>query len=324
MNHKRTKTSAILTTPFKLALVSATLLLSACETVGTQGALSFVGVPIAPQSLARAELPQYRTGDKFYYITGTGSNLSHKVVNANAGQVEWLTNRDRKIVTTQNTLVPDSYLETSTREYFKTNSNGVDALWPLGVGKSASFSTNITYRFKETGIQKSYQQFWKCNVEGAEQVRVFAGTFDTYVISCNRLSKSSTGRQKMRQTYIYHYAPELGHYVRRETRSRGQAGKTRELKAVRPSLNMLSDTAARGVRTTFQNALENLKSGEVQTWRDDQTGVEVSVSPVQTFQAANGKFCRNYRQVLNVGSGAKLYAGVACREDRLKWLTPTK
>lgn len=286
--------------------------------------LSFVGTPIESHSMAPASLPEYRAGDKYYYLTGTGSSFNHKVVNVNGNQVEWLTNRKRKIVTTQNTLAPDSYLETSTREYIKNNSNGVDGLWPLAVGKKSSFTTAIKYRSKETGVEKSYRQIWKCEVEGAEQVRIFAGTFDTYVVNCGRLSQAKSGRQKLRQNYIYHYAPKLGHYVRRETRLRGQAGKLRELKAVRPSLGMLSNDAAKGVRSTFQNALENLKSGEVQSWRDEVTGIEVSVSPVQTYQAASGKFCRNYRQVLNLGAGPKLYAGVACREDRLKWLTPTK
>lgn len=53
-----------------------------------------------------------------------------------------------------------------------------------------------------------------CFVERAETVTVPAGSFDTFRIACRRYNSRST---RLVETLTLHYAPEVGHSVRRET-----------------------------------------------------------------------------------------------------------
>ena len=308
----------------KLALRGAVALLAlsalnACQAISMP--TNFTGVPIAAGAMAPAGLPSYRTGDKYYYSNGSYK----KITRMSPSEIEWISNRDRKSVTTSDPMAPGLYRETRTREYVKKSGPTVGDIWPLAVGKSSSFSTNVAFKSKDTIRQGSFKQLWSCSVKGAERVRVIAGTFDTYRISCTRKSRStSRGKMYYRQTVVYHYAPEIGHYVRYESRTKGKAPYVRELIAVRPDIGFLSDKNARNIRHTFQDALENYQNDKIVSWSDKNSGVKTTTAPVQTFQTADGKFCRNYRQVINQGDGDRLYVGVACREDKLKWLTPRK
>ena len=308
----------------KLALRGAVALfalgaLSACQIINMP--TDFTGVPIAAGSMTPASLPINRVGDKYYYSNGSFK----KIVQISTSGIEWISNKDRKSVTISDPMAPALYLESKTREYTKVSDVSIGSLWPLAVGKKSSFSTNVTFKSKDTGRQGKFRQLWSCSVDGAERVRVLAGTFDTYRVSCARKSRSaSRGKLYYRQTVIYHYAPEIGHHVRYESRTKGKAPYVRELIAVRPDIGFLADKTARNIRHTFQDALENNQNDEIVNWADKNNVVKTSTTPVQTFQAANGKFCRNYRQIIDQGDGSRLYVGVACREDKLKWLTPRR
>lgn len=293
--------------------------LSACQAINMQE--SFAGVPIAAGAIAPAPMAAPRTGDKYYYSNGT----YNKVTNVTASEIEWENNRKRKSITSFDPMAPQMYLETKTREYKKQSGVSVDDIWPLAVGKTSSFSTNISFRSKETMDQGEFKQYWRCNVDGAERVRVAAGTFNTYRITCERRSRSPrTGRTYYRQKVIYHYAPEIGTYVRYESHIKKKATYVRELIAVRPDISFLSDSTARNIRHTFQDALENYQNDKSVNWAKAGGNINTTTAPLQTFQTPEGKFCRNYHQTINQGDGNRLYVGVACREDRLKWLTPRR
>ncbi|MCK5546559.1 MAG: hypothetical protein KAI27_04235 [Rhodospirillaceae bacterium] len=293
--------------------------LNACQTISMPS--DFNGVPIAAGTMAPAGLPANRVGDKYYYSNGS----FNKIEKISPGRIEWINNRKRKSITISDPMAPQLYLETSTREYTKQTDASVGDLWPLTVGKSSSFTTNVKFKSKDSGKEGKFKQLWRCSVDGAERVRVLAGTFDTYRVSCTRRSRStSNGKLFYRQTVIYHYAPEIGHHVRYESRTKGKTPYTRELIGVRPDIKFLSDKTAKNIRHTFQDALENYQNDKSASWSDKKTGVKTTTTPVQTFQKSDGKFCRNYKQIVNQGDGDRLYVGVACREGKLKWLTPRR
>ncbi len=268
--------------------------------------------------MAAAQMPSYMSGDKFYFSSG----LSHKVTGGGNGQVKWLTSSKRTFTTSANIFAPEIYLESRLREYAKSTPASANAIWPLVVGKEATFVTDIKSVSKVNGREGSYSQKWSCSVDGTENIRVLAGSFNTFRVACKR--NSITGRRKWRQTITYYYAPEINHYVLRENRRSGKKTARRELTAVRPGMGLLSEEAARGFRRAFQEALENKNSGEAASYRDPKTNVAATITPVQTFRATNGKFCRNYKQVITQGAMSKTYAGVACREGKRKWLTPKR
>ena len=301
-----------------IALLALTTL-TACQAINMP--TNFTGVPIAAGTMAPAGLPANRAGDKYYYSNGT----FNKIEKISPNGIEWLSNRKRKSITISDPMAPQLYLETSTREYIKQTDASVGDIWPLAVGKSSKFATNVEFKSKNSGREGKFRQLWSCLVDGTERVRVLAGTFDTYRVSCTRKSRSVTsGKTYYRQTVVYHYAPEIGHHVRYESRTKGKPPYARELIAVRPDIRFLSDKTAKNIRHTFQDALENYQNDKSTNWSDKKIGVKTSTTPVQTFQTADGKFCRNYKQVVNQGDSDRLYVGVACREDKLKWLTPRR
>ena len=300
---------------------SSFVFLGACQLININAPVNFSGSPIAPGVMAPAPLPIYRTGDKYYYSNGT----YNKIIKASPGVIEWENSAKRRSVTTADPMAPQLYLETKTREYAKTSDPAVGDIWPLAVGKTSSFVTEVKFRTKADGTEGDFRQLWGCSVDGAERVRVLAGVFDTYRVSCKRKFRSlTTGKTFYKQTVVYHYAPEIGNYVRYQSTPKGGATYVRELIAVRPDIGFLDDKTAKNIRHTFQDALENYQNDQVVNWKSNNGKIRTSTTPTQTFQAADGKFCRNYRQVVNQADGDRLYMGVACREDKLKWLTPRR
>lgn len=298
-----------------------TTLLGACQAMNINMPVNFTGVPVNPATMAPAPLPSYRTGDKYYYSNGT----YNKITKVSSAGIEWENNSKRRSVTTADPMAPELYLETSTSEYEKTSDPSVADLWPLAVGKTSSFATDVKYRKKESGTEGDFRQLWSCAVEGLERIRVLAGTFDTYRVSCERKYRSTTtGKTYYKQRVTYHYAPEIGNYVRYESLTKGSPLYVRELIAIRPDIGFLDDNTAKNIRHAFQDSLENYQNDQTVNWKNKSGKIRTSTTPTQTFQATNGKFCRNYRQVVNQGDGDRLYMGVACREDKLQWLTPRR
>ncbi|MDH5773200.1 MAG: hypothetical protein OEY84_08700 [Rhodospirillaceae bacterium] len=306
---------------YTIVSLSGLVFLTACQAISINSPVNFSGTPIAPGAMAPAPLPDYRMGDKYYYSNGSYD----KITKLGPNIVEWENNAKRRSVTTTDPMAPELYLETRTREYAKTSDPSVGDIWPLAVGKTSSFATNVRYRTKETGTEGDFRQLWGCTVESAEKVRVLAGIFDTYRVSCQRKSRSlRTGKTYYRQTVVYHYAPEIGNYVRYQSTTKGKSIYVRELIAIRPDIGFLDDQTARNIRHTFQDALENKQNDQTVSWKSKNGKITTSTTPTQTFQSADGKFCRNYKQFANQGDGERLYVGVACREDKLKWLTPRR
>ncbi len=66
-------------------------------------------------------------------------------------------------------------------------------------------------------------------------------------------------------------------------------------------------------------ALETAPSGSTTNWRNPDNGHSGSVTPVSTYQAANGQYCREYRQTIDIDGERKQAHGKACREPDGSW-----
>ena len=64
----------------------------------------------------------------------------------------------------------------------------------------------------------------------------------------------------------------------------------------------------------FTQALDRQVSGQSVSWHNPDTGSGGSVTPLRTFRAADGRYCREYEQRMTAAGGSELRTGIACRD----------
>ena len=68
-----------------------------------------------------------------------------------------------------------------------------------------------------------------------------------------------------------------------------------------------------------QKSLEYGAIGAKSTWKNPDSGNSGSVTPTQTFQKADGQFCREFEQTVLVNGKEEAATGRACRESDGSW-----
>jgi surface antigen len=66
-------------------------------------------------------------------------------------------------------------------------------------------------------------------------------------------------------------------------------------------------------------AFENNRTGQSSVWRNPDSGNSGTVTPTKTYQLANGRYCREYRQAIVVGGEQHQAYGTACRQADGSW-----
>jgi len=299
------------------AATAAILLVSGCQTVSLPSLPNFNSEPVPGPAMAPAPLLAFYAGDKYYYSNGARD----QVVSVNGETLNMISRSKRKLANFRNFILPPPYIEGTKGEYYKESDVPTNALWPLTIGAKTQFTTKGRTVTKPSGNVSEYYQRWKCEVEGTERIRVLAGEFDTYRVKCQRFSTKGSWWQNR----TWNYAPDLGTYVlRRDFYKSGAKSRIRELTAVRPSLQNEPSNVRKAIIHTWQTALESKQAGEISSWTDKATGTSVQVEPINTYRAENGLFCRTYKQYLTRKDITRIYSGVACREGKMKWRTPTR
>lgn len=74
-------------------------------------------------------------------------------------------------------------------------------------------------------------------------------------------------------------------------------------------------------RKLFNGTLENEISGTSLAWRDAESGMGITVTPVKTYRRKQGGFCRDYRIDRDTPNGKEIERGIACREGDGHWVT---
>lgn len=68
-----------------------------------------------------------------------------------------------------------------------------------------------------------------------------------------------------------------------------------------------------------QYALEHAPTNTSTPWRNPDSGNGGEITPVETYQAKTGKYCREYRQTVWVGGQEQQAYGTACRQPDGSW-----
>jgi surface antigen len=66
-------------------------------------------------------------------------------------------------------------------------------------------------------------------------------------------------------------------------------------------------------------ALETMPSGTTAAWRNPDSGHNGTVTPVRTYQASTGQYCREYQQTIAIDGQKRQAYGNACREPDGSW-----
>ncbi len=83
--------------------------------------------------------------------------------------------------------------------------------------------------------------------------------------------------------------------------------------------NALDQEDERIAARTSQRALESQPSGQTAAWRNPDSGNSGTFTPVRTFQAADGRFCREYQQTVSIDGEQNRAFGTACRQPDGTW-----
>ena len=83
--------------------------------------------------------------------------------------------------------------------------------------------------------------------------------------------------------------------------------------------NSLEQEDRRIAQENAQHALERQQAGETTVWKNPDSGNAGSFTPTRTYQAADGRFCREYQQSVTVGGREESAFGTACRQPDGTW-----
>ena len=70
---------------------------------------------------------------------------------------------------------------------------------------------------------------------------------------------------------------------------------------------------------THHAALETAPAGATTRWVNPDSGHSGTVMPTRTYQATDGRYCREYQQTVTVGGQAQSGYGTACRQPDGSW-----
>ena len=70
---------------------------------------------------------------------------------------------------------------------------------------------------------------------------------------------------------------------------------------------------------TTQQSLETQKSGTTVAWNNPDSGNSGTVTPVRTYQASSGQYCREFEQTVTVSGKTEKGYGTACRKEDGSW-----
>jgi surface antigen len=89
--------------------------------------------------------------------------------------------------------------------------------------------------------------------------------------------------------------------------------------AAAQDLNVYGDHDAWLIESAAQDSLEHAKTNETTVWKNPDTGSSGAITPIQTYQNADGRYCREYQQTVTIGGREERAYGTACRTPDGTW-----
>ncbi len=68
-----------------------------------------------------------------------------------------------------------------------------------------------------------------------------------------------------------------------------------------------------------QQTLEATPTGQSSTWQNPDSGNSGTFTPTQTYETAQGQYCREYQTTVTVGGATEEAYGTACRQPDGSW-----
>jgi hypothetical protein len=169
-------------------------------------------VAVTPPTLPPAPRPTVRVGDTYVF----GATALRRVAAVSASTLTWTTTDGKRQRTTRDFFTPVLEQSLPDRRITSELSGQPGALWPLSVGKTATFGElrTVALNTSLTAFNRDIttQLRWTCEVVDTRVSQVPAGDFDTFHVACKAYRQ---GFFLPVQTVTWDYAPSLGHYVRR-------------------------------------------------------------------------------------------------------------
>lgn len=70
---------------------------------------------------------------------------------------------------------------------------------------------------------------------------------------------------------------------------------------------------------TTQASLEHTQTGTTSTWVNPDSGHSGTVTPTETYQRDDGRYCREFQQTVTIGGQTESAYGTACRQPDGSW-----
>lgn len=81
----------------------------------------------------------------------------------------------------------------------------------------------------------------------------------------------------------------------------------------------MDDTDKMMAEKTSQQALESSPSGQSIAWKNPDNGHSGTITPTKTYKLDDGRYCREYTQMVNIGGQQEKAYGKACRQPDGSW-----
>ena len=270
----------------------------------------------APSGVAAGPAPAYQVGSRYVY----GDGEVQTVLEVDGDRIYWKSSTGGHAVAHRNFLIPP--LSWGSAEASGTRSLDSDAgeLWPHDRGREVTFSTTAEVAHPARPDSRSeLTETWQCRVEGEAPLSLRAGVFQTRQIVCD--GRSEPGGKRLRR--IWHYAPEIAHYVVfEEIDDSSRLSRRSELLAIVPSTGDWPPVAQAGLGWALEHALETAAPGDATTWTSSAVETQVTIEPGPPAATAKDETCRSFVQTWLQPEGTRVYPGYSCRNASGQWLIP--
>jgi hypothetical protein len=284
------------------------------QAVAEAESLAEAEIGISPAALQPA--PAYDAGTRYVYADGE----VRKVLKVDGARVYWESNKSGQSVAYDNFLIPPLSWVSSETSGKRTVDIAPRAFWPQEGGRELALSATTMVEHRSRPDSRSeLNESWRCRDDGAARLSLRAGVFQTRKLVCDGASEPD-GAHLQR---VWHYAPEIGHYVQFEEIDGAQGVSRRsELVAIVPSTEKWPPAARAGLGWALEHALETAAPGEETDWTSSAIDIRVSITPGPRAASDENGACRNYAQTWSGPEGSRVYPGLACRQPDGQWLIP--
>jgi hypothetical protein len=260
--------------------------------------------------------PAYEVGSRYVYADGD----VRTVLDVDGEQVYWESSKSGHSVAYGNFLLPRLSWVSSEASGRRTVDTAPGDFWPKVTGAEMTFSaTTLVEHRNRPDSRSELNETWRCRLEGELQLSVRAGVFQTRQFVCDGVSEPGGARLQR----IWHYAPEIRHYVLFEEIDGSRRLRRRnELLAIVPSTGEWPPAARAGLGWALDHALETAAPGKETSWTSSAVDTQVTIKPGPRVVAGKKEACRNFVQIWSELEGERVYPGLSCREEAGQWLIP--